>query len=149
MRPLSWKGLSLITGADLHDFHTGFGLDQIHDDANRQLSKKSIVPLFPDENLDCPAIGGVRLTGPGPVQLFEIFETFDREILRLVVARFAAHAHEMPQFVPPRVILINAAVDQEVNAPRPCAGGLHDIGVSHSPLLPSTIEAHFAKVSRQ
>src|ERR1043166_8920620 len=96
--------------------------------------KKSIVPFFPDHE---PL--AVTLPGPGPVQLLEVFETFDRQQLRIVVTRLAARANEMLQPLPQCVIIGDSAVDQEIDAPRPCAGNLHDIRVRHSPLLSSTI----------
>src|SRR3954471_7893994 len=96
--------------------------------------KKSIVPLFPDRE---PLAG--TLPGPGPVQLLEVFETLDRQQLRVVVTRLAAQANEMLQFLPHCIIIGDSAVDQEIDAPRPCAGNLHDIRVRHSLLLSSTI----------
>src|SRR4029078_11210273 len=66
-----------------------------------------------------------------PFQSLEIFEPLDCEQFRVGRTRFAALADEAHEAGPPRVVLVDTAMDQQVDAPSPCEGGFCDIRAVH------------------
>ena len=102
-------------------------MDQRLDAAH--LARNAIIPLFPEFMGYDLRRGGLIIREP--FQPLEIFETLDRQQLRIGLTCFAAQSDKALQACSPRIILVDTAVDQQVDAPGPSKGRFSNIRAVH------------------